>query len=290
MRFLRPLTALLLALLVVATAGASAAPTIVRQRWVRTTVSIAARSYLVVRPAGSGTTPLPVMVLLHGAGATPELELDRTGFLTDSAPAILVIPTGINKFWNAGACCGNDSADDVTFITAVVKQVLAAQPGADPSRVYLAGYSNGGRLAYSIACRQPKLFTAIALFGAVNAQPCLVPDPASILIADGTADPDVLLTPDGVRHTVNGYVQPAVTEEIEQYRTANGCTTTATKHTTGALTTTTWTTCTSGHPVVLALYTGVDHIWPLTVTGTPGMAALAWTFFRTQRNPPQIKD
>lgn len=284
MRILRPLLALLL---VVATVGASDIAPKVSQRWVRTTVAIAvgglARSYLVVRPAGSGKTPLPVMVDLHGAGATPELELDRSGFLTDSDAAIMVLPTGINKFWNTGACCGNAQTDDLPFITAVVKQVLATQPRADPTRVYLAGYSNGGRLAYNLACADPKLFTAIAIFGAVNAQPCIIPRAVPMMIADGTNDPDVLLTPTGVRHTVNGYVEPAVTEEVEQYRVANGCTTTATKKTIGKVVTTTWTNCTTGYPVRLALFGGANHLWPLTIGSTPGMAALAWAFFKTQQ-------
>jgi polyhydroxybutyrate depolymerase len=282
MRLVRPLLTLLL---VIAALGSSAVQPAVKQPWARTTVSITvgglARSYLVVRPASSGTQPLPVMMELHGAGATPELELDRSGFVSESGPAILVYPAGVNTFWNAGACCGNAKADDVTFVTAVVKQVLATQPQADPSRVYLAGYSNGGRLAYRMACEEPSLFTSIAIFGAVDAQACIIARPVSVLIADGTADPDVTLTASQTRHTVNGYVEPALTEEVEQYRLADGCSLEASKATVGELTTTTWSDCTSGHSMVLALYTGVDHSWPITVPGTPGMAALAWRFFDT---------
>jgi polyhydroxybutyrate depolymerase len=286
MRFLRPLLALLL---VVASLAGSVVQPAARQRWVRTTVFITAggvaRSYLVVRPASSGTALLPVMMELHGAGATAGLELDRSGFLTDSGPAILVYPAGVNTFWNAGACCGQATADDVTFVTDVVAQVLADQPLADPSRVYLSGYSNGGRLAYRIACEKPALFTAIAVFGAVDSMDCARPPAVSMLIADGTADAEVTFAPTGIRHVVTGYVEPALTEEVQQYRVANGCTIATTRHTTGRLTSTTWTGCASGHPVVLALYAGVDHSWPLTTATTPGMAAIAWQFFLTKRSP-----
>jgi polyhydroxybutyrate depolymerase len=272
------------AAILVSVVAATLAPPPARLRWVRSTVSITvaglARSYLVARPANSGTASLPVLMELHGCCTTPQVELDRSGFLDATGPAILVYPAGYQKHWNAGACCGTAKPDDVSFLTAVVEQVLAGQPGADPARVFLVGYSNGGRMVYRMACERPRLFTAVAVFGAVNAQACRDPAPVSLLVAAGTADPDLALTATATRHTAKGYLEPTVEEQVEQYRQANGCRAGPATTGAGTLTSTTWTGCGSGEMVQLSLYAGGTHAWPLAVGATPGVAQVIWTFFR----------
>jgi polyhydroxybutyrate depolymerase len=264
--------------------AATLAPPPARPRWVRTTVSITvaglARSYLVVRPAESGTAALPVLMELHGCCTTPDVELNRSGFLDVTGPAILVYPAGYEKHWNAGACCGATRTDDVAFLTAVVKQVLARQPGADARRVYLVGYSNGGRMAYRMACEHPKLYAAIAVFGAVNAKACPAPAPVSLLVAAGAADPELAVSANDTRHTVNGYLEPTVEEQVAQYRQANGCRAAPATTIAGKLTSTTWTACDSGDLVQLSLYAGGDHAWPQAEGATPAVAQVIWTFFR----------
>lgn len=272
------------ALIVVSVVASTLAPPSARPRWVRSTVSITvaglARSYLVVRPAGSATDSLPVLMELHGCCTTPRVELERSGYLDVTGPAILVYPAGYQQHWNAGACCGTAKADDVAFLTAVVKQVLADQPGADPGRVFLAGYSNGGRMAYRMACEQPGLFAAVAVFGAVNAKACPAAAPMSLLVAAGTADPDVAVTALDARHKAHGYLEPTVEEQTEQYRQANGCRAGPVTTTAGTLTSRTWTGCGSGDLVQLSLYVGGTHAWPAATGATPGMAQVSWAFFR----------
>jgi polyhydroxybutyrate depolymerase len=267
--------------------AAALAPPSTRPSWIRTTVSMTvdglARSYLVVRPADAGTASLPVLMELHGCCTTPEVELDRSGFLDVTGPAILVYPAGHDQYWNAGACCGGTEADDVAFLTAVVKQVLAGQAGADAGRVYLVGYSNGGRMAYRMACVQPRLFTAVAVFGAVNAKACPDPAPVSLLVAAGTADPELAVSANATRPTVNGYLEPTVDGQVEQYRQANGCRAGPVTTTAGKLTSKTWTACGSGDIVQLSLYTGGDHAWPQAEGATPAAAQVIWNFFQRVR-------
>ena len=276
------------AIVVVGILSSTFTDTPVRSGWVRSTVSITvgglARSYLVARPAGAGTASLPVLMELHGCCTTPAVELDRSGFLDVTGPAILVYPAGYDKHWNAGACCGTTDADDVAFVAAVVKQVLAEQEDADADRVYLAGYSNGGRMAYRIACERPDLFAAVAVFGAVNAKACTDPAPVPLLVAAGTADPELAISAGATRHTVNGYLEPTVQEQVEQYRQANRCRAGPVTSTAGSLTSSTWTDCESGDPVQLSLYVGGDHAWPQAAGATQAVAQVIWTFFERVRD------
>jgi polyhydroxybutyrate depolymerase len=214
--------------------------------WIRTTVAITVggveRSYLVVRPAGVSSGP--VLMELHGCCTTPAFELQRSGFLTVARRAILVYPAGVDGAWNAG---------DVAFLTAVVRRVSAGP-------VYLVGYSNGGRMAYRMTCERPDLFAAVAVFGAVDAQACPDQAPVSLLVAAGTADPELTV--------------PAVDGVVMRYRAADGCAGTPVTTTEGTLTSTTWTNCGSGKRVQLSLYAGGDHAWPA------GLAGVMWAFLR----------
>jgi polyhydroxybutyrate depolymerase len=221
------------------------------------------RSYVIVRPAHA-TGPLPVLVELHGCCTTPEAELARSGFIpATGGAAILVYPAGHDERWNAGYCCGSTSVDDVAFITAVIRQVSPRSP------VFLAGYSNGGRLAYRLACERPELFAGVAVFGAVSAFPCPHQPPVPILIAAGTADPELTVPAAGIPHMVGGYLEPSVTGEAQLYATANGCTDSV-PTAAGAKPT----NCASGDPAELLLFPGGDHAWP------PTLAATIWHFFQ----------
>ncbi|MEV6846296.1 hypothetical protein [Actinoplanes sp. NPDC051411] len=167
------------------------------------------RSYVVVRPARA-PGPLPVLVELHGCCTTPWAELARSGFVpATGGAAILVYPAGYDEHWNAGACCGSATVDDVAFLTAVIERVPPGHP------VYLVGYSNGGRMACRLACERP------ALFGAVSAFPCPRPPPMPILIAAGTDDPELTVPVAGIPHVVGGFVEPSVVGQAEIYAAAN---------------------------------------------------------------------
>ena len=246
--------------------------------WVQTTVSIVVdgltRGYLLVRPARTPTAALPVLVELHGCCTTPAFELERSGFLDVTGPAILVYPTGYRQRWNAGACCGSTGVDDVKFVTDVVEQVLARQPAADRHRVYLVGYSNGGRMAYRMACAKPQLFAAVATFAAVNAQACPGPAPVSLLLAAGTADPELATSGSATRHSAGGYLEPTVDEQVAQYRQADGCAADPSTTAAGNLISLRWTGCASGAVVQLSWYVGGKHAWPRN------LARVMWTFLQ----------
>jgi len=256
--------------------------------WVTTNRPLTAggldRRYLLVRPAGPSATPLPVVVLLHGRIVTPEFEGQRTGLPGVTGPAILVYPAGYQNSWNAGVCCAGAQAagvDDVAFLTAVVHDVLATQHDADTHRVYLIGFSNGGKMAFRLTCAEPDLFDGVAVVGAVPVSACARPPAvpfAEVAIHD---DPLLTLTPDQPPKPVNGFPQASIEGEVATLRTANGCTADGRSQVQGTLTTTRWTDCRTGKPVELALYPGNAHFWPMGDAATPSAERVIWDFFRS---------
>jgi polyhydroxybutyrate depolymerase len=246
------------------------------------TVDGMVRRYLVLRPAAVGAARLPVLMELAGNGATPDVEADRAGFAGVTGRAILVYPEGYGLTWDAGNCCGPamwDHIDDVGFVTAVVRQVLRTQPDADPGRLYLTGYSNGGKMVLLMACAAPTLFTAYAVYGAVNSTPCQDPAPVSLLEVVATGDPELSLPPGTSSMVVNGYAGPSVLDQVGQYLTANGCVLPTGVRNQGLLTTTVWSDCVSGRTVQLSTYLGGSHDWPHGDATTPAAERVMWTFF-----------
>jgi poly(3-hydroxybutyrate) depolymerase/peptidoglycan/LPS O-acetylase OafA/YrhL len=255
--------------------------------WVTTKIHLSygglTRHYLVTRPAAVATGSLPVVLVLHGRDVTPTYEETRMDFQAVAGPAILVYPAGYGESWNAGLCCStafNDHVDDVGFLTEVVHQVLKDQPNANANGVYLAGYSNGGRMALTLDCEEPKLFAGVAVYAATASNPCGAAPQASFLMMASTGDPGLDIGPGGTPETIGTFVQPTVTAEAGVYRTADGCPTTSNAVVTGTLTETTWSPCVDGQRVALALYSGGSHGWPAGTATTPSGQAVMWAWFK----------
>lgn len=125
------------------------------------------RSYDVYAPASyTGSTPVPLVVDLHGATSTGAQQRAISGWLakSDATGFLLVHPDGIDNTWNAGVCCDPSAAnnvDDVGFIRAMVI-AIQAEGNVDASRIYVTGLSNGGAMTHRLACEAPDVFAAAA--------------------------------------------------------------------------------------------------------------------------------
>ncbi|MHB1534059.1 MAG: CE1 family esterase [Acidimicrobiales bacterium] len=242
------------------------------------------RTYLVTRPSATSAIPLPVLMVLHGVNVTPLFEEQRTNFTSVVGAAILVYPAGYQESWNAGNCCAGAQAarvQDAIFLPAVLHQVLAAQPDADARRVYLAGYSNGGKMALLLACDDPGLFAGVGVYGAVGAIACPGPPPASLVEVASTGDPELTIGPGGTPQKLGAFVEPTVTGEVGAYRSADACQEPGTQAVQGVLVSVTWSQCAGGDRVELALYSGGSHTWPAGGNGTPSGEQVIWAFFRS---------
>ena len=255
------------------------------ESWVTTSIAITVdgldRRYVVLRPR-TPTGPLPVLVVLHGRWVDPEVEVRRTDFAAVTGPAILVYPAGFGQSWNAGACCGpahDAGVDDVAFVAAVIQQVLADQPGAAPDHVYLAGYSNGGKLAYALACAKPELFAGVAAVGAVPVATCASTTAVPFIVVSNRGDPELSQSDADPPQSVNGFTMPSVAATVDQLRVRNGCSATSADATSGSVTTTSFANCGSADSVLRVTYDADNHDWPAGDAQTPTAASLIWNFF-----------
>jgi polyhydroxybutyrate depolymerase len=233
------------------------------------------RQWEQLTPGGGTTSTTPILVVLHGQAVTADQEVGRDTLLPLVAQgrAELVYPQGLGLSWNALGCCAYAQAhniDDVGFIEALVAAV-------DPGRarpVDLVGYSNGGRLAYTIACQDPTLVDAYAIVDAMPlANGCTLSRPISILQIDGTVDPVIPYRPGDP-----GAEQPPATTQVQRLQVLDGCAPVAATTTAGSMVTATYTGCAAGTRLVFATYQGANHDWQAGNATTPSYGQAIWTF------------
>lgn len=285
------LTALLAALLVVAgcTPAGSATPSDfgVGSTAHSLTVSGLDRGYRLYVP-DHVASPAALVVMLHGGFGSAQQAERSYGWdgLADGAKFIVAYPDGVGRAWNANGCCGRSArqdVDDVGFISAVVADVVA-NVTVDPTRVYATGISNGGMMAYALACNTD-LFAAIGPDAATQLDPCPSPRPTSVVHVHGTADRNIRYDGEpgvGVAH-IDG---PPVPELNAFWRGVDRCAPPTV--TTDGPVTTSRADCADGRGVTLITIDGAGHQWPggQTVRGgadppSPALNATSviWTFF-----------
>jgi polyhydroxybutyrate depolymerase len=113
-----------------------------------------------------GTTPLPLVLVLHGygAGGLVQTVYFRLESLVEQKKFLLAAPDGTvddkgKRFWNAmDSCCDFAGAgvDDVKYLTDLVEEI-AARYAVDRKRVYLVGHSNGGAMSFDAYAAPPRL-------------------------------------------------------------------------------------------------------------------------------------
>jgi polyhydroxybutyrate depolymerase len=161
------------------------------------------RSYLLHIPPGyDGTKPLALVFDVHGYSSFASEQLTRSKWdqMADQEGFVLIDPEGVNRSWNAGSCCGGNSQDDVKYFRDVVAKATA-ELCIDEKRVYVSGHSNGGAMAYRLACEAADIFAAAApVCGWMTVNTCNPARPIPMLeirgLNDGTvnisgADADV---------------------------------------------------------------------------------------------------
>ncbi len=221
----------------------------------------------------------PLVVLLHGFSANGQVQNLYLGISkhVDDLGFILVVPNGTMnpnglRFWNAtGACCDNfgQGVDDEAFLLGLLDETMTYF-NVDPQRVSLLGHSNGGFMAYHMACHAGDRISAIASIAGstyFDEADCPGTTPVSVLQIHGTQDQSIAFN--GVPRSPMYAGYPSAVEIMERWRGRNGCDDDVSSVEAADLETLTageetdvtqWTQCTSGKSVALWQMNGVGHI------------------------------
>ncbi|MDR7869029.1 MAG: PHB depolymerase family esterase [Sporomusaceae bacterium] len=208
------------------------------------TVDGRARSYNVYVPSGyGGQRPLPVVVMLHGAGATGtgviaetawSEKAEQQGFLAVFPDAVRADPSTPPGFltnpqlWNDGSGRGQSflgGVDDVKFLDLLLAD-LAMKYAVDKKAVFLTGFSNGASLVFRAATLLPDRIAAIApvagpywpLPSAPNRR-LHVPT----LFIVGTADPFNPWGGGPINHPWGSFTQPPLLDGLRAWAALTGC-------------------------------------------------------------------
>ena len=145
----------------------------------------------------------PLVVVMHGAGENGAQMRIETGYgferLADEHGFAVVYPNAYEGYWDVCTIAENVSAnglkiDDVGFLTGMVDK-LVSETGINPGRVFAAGSSRGGFMAFRLALEAPTRFRAVAAVSANVPSPenfkCKPAGPgtSSVMIMNGTEDP-----------------------------------------------------------------------------------------------------
>lgn len=233
------------------------------------------RSYKVIGPVAALPDSAPIIVVLAGINAPVHVEVKRDSMVPYAAAGLaeLVYPVGYRMSWNAGGCCGKAAShhvDDIAFMKALA---AAVDPGHRHPLI-VVGYSNGGRLAYRMACSPSDPFDETVIVKAMPDGGCVLQRPLTILQIDSLNDPFI-----PYQLGDNGSESPPATVQNARLRALDGCTgaSVATRH--SAMTYTTWSSCRSGQRVGFAVWDSEDHSFPYQKGNTPAASQIIWAFF-----------
>ena len=187
------------------------------------------RRYHVNLPSNyEASNSLPLLIALHGRLGTGKKMIKQTDFnrIAVRGGFIVVYPEGFKRGWADGrgiTHADKQGVDDVAFIDKLVK-VLQGKFSIDHTRIYIAGYSNGGFMAQRLAIERSHQFAAIAVVAATLSESLasrFSPSrPIPILFIHGTADP---FTPYEGGRQPGGAKVLSVEDAVKMWAHFNGC-------------------------------------------------------------------
>ncbi len=246
------------------------------------------RPAVVYRPADlSASTPVPLVILLHGTGSSPQslISWSRFDALANQQRFVVAsLSSGANQSWLSAEWMNSEA--DVEYISGEITSLEKSQ-NIDPSRVFVIGFSSGGAMAYRVGCELPQQVAGIGVVSAVFAMPhCSPSRPVTVMGIFGTAD----------AVPFNGSPQaeaPAVS--IARWRNFDSCPTTPVVTGSGVVSTQIWQPCAGGSAIAYTVIQGGVHTW----SGAPGLppsspnaqlnaTAALWDFLSAHPRPAVV--
>ncbi|MEO5684323.1 MAG: PHB depolymerase family esterase [Chitinophagaceae bacterium] len=253
------------------------------------------------------STGFSLVIAMHGGGGSAA-QFESTSLLTEKANAarfIVVYPEGVKstgllaaRTWNAGSCCDyavNNNINDVGFISQLIDKMLTAYK-INPKKVYATGHSNGGMLAYRLACEIPGKIAAIApnASSMVVIKACNPSRPVPVLHMHSRLDTNVPYNGGKGTGPTSVYFPP-IDSVLNVWSLKNICSNPSQLIlSTGSYTFKKWTGCSNNVTIQFYFTEDGGHAWPGGLAGssngdTPSTAInannLLWDFFQQYQLP-----
>lgn len=142
------------------------------------------RDAILQLPANASQSPLPLLVMLHGATQSAEDMFWYLGTAHDEAGVAVLAPNSRDTSWDA---IGGSFGEDVANLNRALERVFS-MVAIDPARIAIGGFSDGASYALSLGMINGDLFPSVVAFspgfvisGTPNGKP-------RVFISHGTRD------------------------------------------------------------------------------------------------------
>lgn len=204
-----------------------------------------------------GKSKLPVVIYFHGYKQSGEVVRNSKWIANPilKAGALLIAPNGLNRTW-AHQGAPSTRRDESKYFDDLLADIKSRWP-IDNDRIWVTGFSQGGSMAWHIACfrgdKVSAFFPAAGAFWRPHPAEC-TSGPVNLAHAHGTKD---TVVPMKGRAIGGGqWHQGDVEEGIAMWRDENQCIGAPARETWGAVQCRVWTGCGSGKALRLCLHNG----------------------------------
>lgn len=246
----------------------------------------------------------PVVLALHGGQGSAKVMQANSGFdqVARKNDFMVVYPEGTEfgnnrHAWNTGFLLRRQvqNSNDVAYLDTLIDKLIADH-GADPSRVYITGGSNGGMMTFVYAvARTDRLAAAAPVVASMFTFDSKPTSPLPILIINGAKDDEVPIEGGISRNPLVRRGQEAPFKSIDQvvefWMQVNKSQSPPTIVKVGTLTNTTYASSADGAPTELIVDSVGGHGWPgsrarrentTPITAFSG-AEKVWDFFKDKK-------
>jgi poly(3-hydroxybutyrate) depolymerase len=266
------------------------------------------RAIVVNAPIDNNTRP--VVLALHGGQGSAQIMRTNSGFdqVARKNGFMVVYPEGTDfgndrHAWNTGFLLRRQvqNADDIAYLDMLIDKLID-EHGADPTRIYMTGGSNGGMMTFVYAVARSERLAAVApVVASMFSFDTKPKHPLPILIINGAKDDEVPIEGGMSRNPLVRRAQDAPYKSIDQvvefWVQVNKSQSPPRVEKAGTLTTTSYTSSTDGAPTELIVDSVGGHGWPGTrarrenttpITAFSG-AEKVWDFFKEKKREPKAQ-
>jgi len=264
------------------------------------------RRAIVVNGSGDSSKRPAVLVLHGGMGSAAQMRATSGFDKVAKANGFMVVYTegtdisGGRHAWNTGFLLRRQvqDADDIAYFDTLI-DTLVSEHGADPTRIYMTGGSNGGMMTYVYAVARAERLAAVAPVVASMFTFDNVPSvPLPILIINGAKDEEIPIEGGMSRNPLVRRAQEApykpLNEVVQFWVRVNKSESTPKIVNNGTATTSTYSIVSGdGHGAVTEYIVDSEgaHGWPGSPSRREGVVPIAsfsgaervWLFFRDKQ-------